>query len=81
LQFAVGRQLGPKTFVVLNAGFSQGRRVGLRNTRGISLQFRVSPEWRTEASFEPVLTCADPGAEPQAGTRQLGFDLFWEKRY
>jgi translocation and assembly module TamB len=82
-QFAVGRQLGPKTFLVLNAGFCEGRQVGVRNTLGLSLQFRISPEWRTEASFEPVQTCADPGTEAQGGTvpRQVGLDVFWEKRY
>src|SRR5207247_729734 len=81
-QFAVGRQLGPKTFVVLNAGFCEGRQVGVRNTLGLSMQFRFSPEWRTEASFEPVQTCADPGTESQGGTvpRQVGLDLFWAKR-
>ena len=82
-QFAVGRQLGAKTFLVLNAGFCEGRQVGVRNTLGLSLQFRISPEWRTEASFEPVQTCADPSTESQGGTvpRQVGLDLFWEKRY
>jgi translocation and assembly module TamB len=82
-QVAVGRQLGPKTFLVVSAGFCEGRQVGVRNTLGLSLQFRISPEWRTEASFEPVQTCADPAAEAQASTvpRQVGFDLFWERRY
>ncbi len=83
VQFAVGRQIGPKTFLVVNAGFCGGRQVGVSNTLGLSLQFRVSPEWRTEASFEPVRTCQDPGTESQAGNvaRQIGFDLFWEKHY
>jgi translocation and assembly module TamB len=82
-QVAVGRQLGPKTFLVVSAGFCEGRQVGVRNTLGLSLQFRISPEWRTEASFEPVQTCADPAAEAQANTvpRQVGLDLFWERRY
>jgi autotransporter translocation and assembly factor TamB len=82
-QLAVGRQLGPKTFLVVNAGFCEGRQVGVRTTLGLSVQFRISPEWRTEASFEPVLTCADPSAEQQQSTvpRQVGLDLFWEKRY
>src|SRR5438067_737158 len=82
-QFAVRRQLGAKTFLVLNAGFCEGRQVSVRNTPGLSLQFRISPEWRTEASFEPVQTCADPSTESQGGTvpRQVGLDLFWEKRY
>jgi len=83
MQLAVGRQLGPKTFLVVDAGFCEGRSVALRNTLGLSLQFRISPEWRTEASFEPVRVCSDPLAESQPGNvvRQAGFDLFWEKRY
>ena len=82
-QFAVGRQLGPKTFLVVNAGFCEGRQVAVGNTLGVSMQFRISPEWRTEASFEPVLTCGDPATEGIGGTvpRQVGLDLFWEKRY
>ncbi len=82
-QVAVGRQLGPKTFLVVNAGFCEGRQVAVGNTLGLSLQFRISPEWRTEASFEPVLTCGDPATEGIGGTvpRQVGLDLFWEKRY
>jgi len=82
-QLAVGRQLGPKTFLVVNAGFCEGRQIGVRNTLGLSLQFRISPEWRTEASFEPVQTCGDPSGETQGNTvpRQVGLDLFWEKRY
>jgi len=83
VQLAVGRQLGPKTFLVVDAGFCEGRPVALRNTLGLSLQFRFSPEWRTEASFEPIRVCSDPLAESQPGNvvRQAGFDLFWEKRY
>ena len=82
-QFAVGRQLGSKTFLVVNAGFCEGRQVGVGNTLGLSLQFRISAEWRTEASFEPVQTCGDPTSETQGNTvpRQVGLDLFWEKRY
>ena len=83
LRHAVGRQLGARTFLVLNAGFCEGRQVEVAKTLGLSLQFRISPEWRTEASFEPVQTCADPSTESQGGTvpRQVGLDLFWEKRY
>ncbi|HVH67839.1 MAG TPA: translocation/assembly module TamB domain-containing protein [Gemmatimonadales bacterium] len=82
-QFAVGRQLGSKTFLVVNAGFCGGRTVSVSNTLGVSLQFRFSPEWRTEASFEPAQTCTDPAADPLGTTvpRQVGLDLFWEKRY
>jgi hypothetical protein len=83
VQLAVGRQLGPKTFLVVDAGFCEGRAVALHSTLGLSLQFRISSEFRTEASFEPIRTCADPLVESQTGNvvRQVGFDLFWEKRY
>src|SRR2546422_9159534 len=50
-QFAVGRQLGPKTVLVVNAGFCEGRQVAAGNTLGVSMQFRISPEWRTEGGL------------------------------
>src|SRR5256714_3122599 len=46
-QLALGRQLGPKTFLVVNAGVCQGGQVAVQNMLGLSLQFRISPEWRT----------------------------------
>jgi autotransporter translocation and assembly factor TamB len=83
VQFAVGRQLGRKTFVVLNAGFCQGRPVAVTNTIGLSLQFRLTPEFRTEASFEPVRICSADPLDTQSATllRQVGLDLIWERRY
>ncbi len=84
VQLAVGRQLGPRTFLVVNAGFCQGRPVAVGNTIGLSLQFRMNPEFRTEASFEPVRSCTtDLGGEATNAppTRQVGFDLIWERRY
>jgi hypothetical protein len=78
-RLAAGWQIGEKTFLVLKAGFCGGQQLDVRNAIGASLQFRLSPEWRTEASFEPVLVC---GAGAQTETRQqVGFDLFWERRY
>jgi hypothetical protein len=52
------------------------------NNLGASLQFRLSPEWRTEASFEPVRYCLGGSqTDAQLRTRQVGFDVFWERRY
>jgi hypothetical protein len=45
---------------------------------GASLQFRFSPEWRTEASVETVGQCSSSVNTLQ---RQVGADLFWERRY
>jgi translocation and assembly module TamB len=83
-QLAAGWAIGAKTFLVLNAGFCQRSRQTWRFTNGLgaSLQFRFSPEWRTEASFEPVRNCAvDPDLNTTTVTRQVGFDVFWERRY
>ncbi len=82
-QLAAGWQIGDKTFLVLNAGFCQRQQVSVANTLGASLQYRISPEWRTEASFEPVRSCGSPVTVQQNATyqRQVGVDLFWERRY
>jgi hypothetical protein len=82
-RLAAGWQIGNKTFLVLSAGFCQGQQVSVASTLGASLQYRISPEWRTEASFEPVRSCANPNAVQQnaSAARQVGFDLFWERRY
>ena len=70
---------------MLNAGFCRTQQVSVGNTLGASLQYRISPEWRTEASFEPVGTCIlGPGGVVQqnaSAQRQVGLDLFWERRY
>jgi len=82
-QFAAGWQIGQKTFLVLKAGFCGGQTIPESNSfgrnLGASLQFRISPEWRTEASFEPV-GCG-PGQSSGARSQQMGLDLFWERRF
>ncbi len=83
-QFAAGWALGAKTFLVLNAGLCQSsHQTRFTNSLGATLQFRFSPEWRTEASFEPVRSCTigDPDLNTTTVPRQVGFDLFWERRY
>ena len=84
-QVAAGWAIGNKTFLLLSAGFCRGsqRQTRFTNSLGATLQFRMSPEWRTEASFEPVQNCAfaDPNYLNSNLTQQIGFDLFWERRY
>jgi translocation and assembly module TamB len=77
---AAGWQLGEKTFFIVRASFCPG---AVANILGASLQFRISPEWRTEASVEPVAGCTTPGLVRTSGNqqRQVGADLFWERRY
>jgi translocation and assembly module TamB len=73
--FAVGKQIGARTFFIVRARVCPNT-VG--TAVGASLQFRFSPEWRTEASVETVGQCS-----PSVNTlqRQVGADLFWERRY
>jgi translocation and assembly module TamB len=84
-QLSAGWAIGNKTFLVLNAGFcrSSGRQTRFTNMLGATVQYRFSPEWRTEASFEPVQNCAfaDPYQLSTDLKQQIGFDLFWERRY
>ncbi|HEY6808618.1 MAG TPA: translocation/assembly module TamB domain-containing protein, partial [Gemmatimonadales bacterium] len=82
-QLAAGWQIGRKTFLVLNAGFCQGTAIDVGNALGASLQYRFNSEWRTEASFEPVRSCdaAITSVSATPAVRQVGLDLFWEKRY
>jgi len=75
--FAAGWQIGTKTFFIVRASLCPG---AVTNSLGASLQFRISPEWRTEASMEPVAGCTTPRASASA-QRQVGADLFWERRY
>ena len=82
---AAGWAIGSKTFLVVNAGFCQQvqsqNQSRLTNTLGASFQFRFSPEWRTEASFEPVRACGLGSLLQAPVSRQVGFDVFWERRY
>jgi len=80
-QVAAGLAIGDRTFLVVNAGYCQQQGPSrVTNALGASIQYRFSPEWRSEASFEPVRSCSITGfAGPS--TRQVGFDLFWERRY
>jgi hypothetical protein len=77
---AAGWQLGEKTFFIVRASFCPG---AVTNILGASLQFRISPEWRAEATVEPVAGCTTAGLVRSSlnQQRQVGADLFWERRY
>ncbi|HET7790071.1 MAG TPA: translocation/assembly module TamB domain-containing protein [Gemmatimonadales bacterium] len=82
LRFTAGWQIGRKTFLLVNAGLCQSRQTTVTNALGASLQFRFNDQWRTEASFEPVRTCSDITVQSNiVPPRQVGLDLFWERRY
>ena len=68
----------------MNAGYcAKVRQTRWTNTLGATVQYRLSPEWRTEAGFEPMRTCATGELDPfqSVAPRQIGLDLFWERRY
>ncbi|HEY6222747.1 MAG TPA: translocation/assembly module TamB domain-containing protein [Gemmatimonadales bacterium] len=73
--FAFGKQIGARTFFIVRARVCPGT---TGNAVGASLQFRLSPEWRTEASVQTVGQCTPSVNVLQ---RQVGADLFWERRY
>lgn len=78
--FAAGWQIGQRTFLIVRATVCPG---SVANALGASLQFRISPEWRTEASVEPVGSCYTPSGGTRSGAQrsQAGLDLFWERRF
>ena len=76
--FAAGWQIGRKTFFIARASLCPS---AVSKTLGASLQFRLSPEWRTEASVAPVGSCITDRGQGAGPQQQVGFDLFWERRY
>ncbi len=85
-QLAAGKQLGPKWFVMVNAGvcLGAGNSSLSRRNFGASLEYRISHELRIQASAEPVQTCLSnrPNDVFSALTRyQLGGDLLWSREY
>jgi hypothetical protein len=77
---AAGWQIGRKTFFIVRASLCPA---AVSKSLGASLQFRISPEWRTEASVAPVGSCITPTSGQKAGgqQQQVGVDLFWERRF
>jgi len=72
-----GVQVGSRTFVLLNAGLCEVQR---SQAVGVSLEYRLSEQFATQASVEPVVReCRAGGSalENVAARYQIGFDLFW----
>jgi autotransporter translocation and assembly factor TamB len=81
-QLAAGVQIGDRTFLGVKAGFCGGDpKIFTVDRIGASLQFRITPEWRLESSFEPFGCSAANVTINQNPMRQFGFDLLWEHRY
>jgi hypothetical protein len=85
-QLAAGKQLGPKWFVMVNAGvcLGAGNSSLSRRNFGASLEYRISHDFRLQASAEPVQSCLTnrPSDVFSTLTRyQLGGDLLWTRDY
>ncbi len=85
-QLLAGFQLSRRFFVTFNAGFCLGGAVSgpafSRNNLGASLEYRLTREWRIQASAEPVGSCqAAPTATLLPRRYQFGGDLRWEREY
>jgi autotransporter translocation and assembly factor TamB len=85
-QLLAGFQLSRRFFVTFNAGFCfGGSNTGStfsRNNLGGSLEYRLSREFRLQASAEPVGTCqANPTITLLPRRYQFGGDLLWEREY
>jgi hypothetical protein len=86
VQVAAGKQLGSKTFVMLNAGLCLGAGTSSLSQRnlGASLEYRMTHEFRLQASAAPVQTCSGNRATDVFSTvtrYQLGTDLLWSREY
>jgi hypothetical protein len=47
----------------------------------LSLEFRLSKEWRVAGSVEPVRGCNAPVTAGVPTARQAGVDMLWERNY
>ncbi len=85
-QLAAGKQLGPKWFVMVNAGICLGAgnsNLSRRNF-GASLEYRMTNQFRLQASAEPVQSCTTNRTTDVFSTLtryQLGGDLLWSRDY
>ncbi len=80
-EISVGKQFtifGTSAFLTASPRICPRQSVVSLENLGASLEFRLSRRWLVAASVDPLRICDVSG---EAGQLQLGFDLFWEKRY
>jgi hypothetical protein len=85
-QLAAGKQLGAKWFVMVNAGVCVGAGTSSLSQRnlGASLEYRMTHEFRLQASAAPVQSCLTSRTTDVFSTLtryQLGGDLLWSRDY
>jgi hypothetical protein len=81
-EIALGVQLSQNTFITLSPRICQEQQRGrLASDLGASFEYRFSPNWHFAFSRDPVNACTLAGAASRQFRSQIGWDLFWEKRY
>lgn len=83
-QVVAGWALSRKWFVTLNAGICTTDWTFNARNVGASLEYRLSREWRAQASAEPGRICSVSGASEgylAIKRYQFGADLRWEREY
>jgi autotransporter translocation and assembly factor TamB len=72
-----GRQFGARTYVSLNAGLCE---VATSQAFGVSVEYRLSRQFSTSASLEPIVDRCRAGGgvvDNTTSRHQFAFDLFW----
>ncbi len=82
-QIAAGWQVGHQWFVTLNAGFCFHQQDFDYRSFGASLEYRLSRNWRLQASAEPVQFCGTTRAVNflDRNRYQFGWDLRWDREF
>lgn len=80
-QLTVGYELVPNLFMTVSPRICAIGQPFTGENIGASLEFRFARQWRLAASMDPVGTCGPTGARAANVGRQIGADLFWEKRF
>ena len=80
--FAVGRfSIALQEFITGGPRFGCQQSALKEENWALSLEFRLSKDWRLAGSVEPVRGCSAAGATPGANQRQAGADVLWELNY
>jgi translocation and assembly module TamB len=81
---SAGWRIGNRTFFTFNAGLCPNLGQLSYRSFGASIEQRLNPWVRAQASVEPVRTCQPNVAVDALGATnqyQLGFDLLWDREY
>jgi hypothetical protein len=73
--------LGAPAFITFGPRLVCQQNILKSETWALSLEFRLSKEWRVAGSVEPVRGCNAPVTAGVPTARQAGVDMLWERNY